>query len=207
MQLVGPFASQATAYAKIVTQHKDCIGLDRSASEAFVEASQFKKVKATVELAEQAFGLLVLPMLCDPGRGVEVAYLPTYRAAGGQVWAWPTLFEPYWYTRNSEAYAFEKPAYNQEFAAWTLLWREESTSVPYDDCAAGQGECDATKVVARTLAIVRERAQKVEARVVKVSAATEREDVKTRKKGKSTESWDVAVGTAGISIDGQAVGW
>ncbi len=123
------------------------------------------------------------------------------------VWVWPSLFEPYWYTRNAVTYEFESPKYEAGAGVWTLSWSEEETNVPYEDCAVGTGECDATKRLTRNLAIVPEHASGPQAHVVPVSTVTDRENIHDQKKSRRTESWDVVVEKAGLRIDGARQSW
>lgn len=207
LKLSGPFRSQVAAYANVVAKHQDCLGLESDVSDQMVHSDHFERAKATVELAERVPGLVVLPVLCDPGRGTEIAILLTYRDASDRVWVWPTLFEPYWYTRNAVTFEFEKPKYDTGAGVWTLSWSEEETNAPYEDCAVGRGECDATKTYTRNLALVREHAQGPQARVVPVSVVTERENTKNQKKSRSKESWNAVVEQAGVRIDGVLQPW
>ncbi len=86
LRLSGPFQSQVAAHANVVAKNQGCVGLDSDVLDQMVDPKHFERAKATVKMAEVLPGLVVLPVLCDPDRGMEVALLPTYRDASGRVW-------------------------------------------------------------------------------------------------------------------------
>lgn len=204
---VGPFASQRDAYLRAVAKHSECLGTDAGDSLVPPDDAKYGEAMRRLQAAEAGEGLQVLAVLCDPGRGLEVAYLPTFVDDERRVWAWPTIQQPFWYTRQSLQYEVGKPAYNSSHAFWQLPWSEIQVQVPYDDCAAVNGGCEATTTTTRQIIFAVHRGGPPKALVATVASNKEGKDVKSGQKSTAKVSRKVEAEQAGVRIDGQLVAW
>lgn len=218
LQFKGPFPSFDAAYADALgDDDKQCMSsvsikdADKYIDDGlnFISAESATKAKQAWSAARQADGrgrLHNVGVLCDPGRGYQLAYVPVFITESGQAWALPP-FASWWFTRNAEYFTFDTQPTQQPKGTWGLSFKHERISVPYQDCMESGGDCESLFEESSKVLFVKLVDGSPKARVVTTSRRSQWEHIITEKKRSASHRWAVTAEPTGLRIDGKLWLW